>query len=269
MDLDADGVGDTCDNCRYIPNSNQLDTDNDGIGDVCDPDPGCDGPPVAGFWHEIISCSYLKCVHFHDTSTIPASAVWDFGDGGSSERHNPNHIYHNYGVFTVTLKATNACGADTLIKPYLISVPCAGPDNDGDGFADACDNCPSVYNPNQEDSDNQYPYWYGDQIGDSCDNCPFVYNTAQTDFNGNGIGDVCENCCLNLRGNANGDPADICDISDLTFLVDFLFGGGPAPDCVNEGDVNASGGTVPVDVSDQTYLIDYIFGGGPPPLSCL
>ena len=38
LDLDADGLLDTSDNCRLISNIDQLDTDTDGVGDVCDGD---------------------------------------------------------------------------------------------------------------------------------------------------------------------------------------------------------------------------------------
>jgi len=34
-DSDADGVGDLCDNCVLVPNTDQGDSNNDGIGDVC------------------------------------------------------------------------------------------------------------------------------------------------------------------------------------------------------------------------------------------
>ncbi|MBA5630351.1 SpvB/TcaC N-terminal domain-containing protein [Moheibacter lacus] len=44
--------------------------------------------------------------------------------------------------------------------------PCGPKDKDQDGIFDLCDNCPSVYNPNQADADN-------DGIGDACDPCPF------------------------------------------------------------------------------------------------
>ena len=52
------------------------------------------------------------------------------------------------------------------------------------------------------------------------------------------------------------------DISDLTFLVSYMFDGGPAPAPLWAGDVDGSGGT---DISDVTYYVDYLFGSGPAP----
>src|SRR6266496_3087820 len=60
-----------------------------------------------------------------------------------------------------------------------------GSDFDGDGIPDLQDNCPTVFNPNQQDTD-------GDAIGDACDNCPSIPNPGQEDSNNNGIGDACE-----------------------------------------------------------------------------
>ncbi len=74
-------------------------------------------------------------------------------------------------------------------------------------------------------------------------------------------------CCIGDRGNINGDAADEVDISDLTYLVDYLFGGGPAPPCIEEGNVNSSPDEQ-IDISDLTFIVDYLFGGGPAPGVC-
>ena len=78
-----------------------------------------------------------------------------------------------------------------------------GVDTDGDGVPDSTDNCDTVPNPSQTDTD-------GDAIGDVCeaappspdtdgdgvlnaeDNCPDVANPGQEDVNQNDVGDACE-----------------------------------------------------------------------------
>jgi hypothetical protein len=131
------------------------------------------------------------------------------------------------------------------------------PDTDNDGICDPIDNCRFVPNPTQLDTD-------GDGIGDACDNCPLVSNPGQEDTNGDGIGDAC--CCVGIRGDVNGDGALMPNILDLTYLVDYIFRGGPKPPCPKEADVNSDAAVA--NILDLTYLVDFIFRGGPPPGPC-
>jgi subtilisin family serine protease len=67
------------------------------------------------------------------------------------------------------------------------------------------------------------------------------------------------NIPLCAHGDANCDGG--VNISDLTYLVDYLFRGGPEPD-LRGGDVN---GDSSITIADVTYLVDYLFRNGPPP----
>ena len=107
-------------------------------------------------------------------------------------------------------------------------------DQDNDGVFDAIDNCPSISNSNQLNSDS-------DDNGNACDNdddndgdndgndnCPFDSNSAQLDTDGDGTGDVCDddidgdfvdnvadNCPLvpntNQANSTDDDQGDACD----------------------------------------------------------
>ncbi len=82
-----------------------------------------------------------------------------------------------------------------------------------------------------------------------------------------GTGDACEvlDFCVGDRGNVDGLLDDQVNVSDLTYLVAYLFQGGPPPPVFEEADVNADGD---LNVADLTYLVDYLFSGGPAPQPC-
>lgn len=125
-------------------------------------------------------------------------------------------------------------------------------DGDDDGYGDACDNCAAVSNPAQEDSDS-------DGYGDVCDNCPTVYNPLQEDADSNGVGDACNYVCGDINSSGDGP-----DISDLVYLVDWMFTDGPPPENWGAADVDGSGGIA--DIADLVYLVDYMFNGGSAPV---
>jgi hypothetical protein len=65
----------------------------------------------------------------------------------------------------------------------------------------------------------------------------------------------------------NLDLNENIDVSDLSYLVDLLFRGGPAALCAEEANVNGDAGEQ-INVSDLSYLIDLLFRGGPAPPPC-
>ncbi len=44
-----------------------------------------------------------------------------------------------------------------------------------------------------------------------------------------------------------------------------MFAGGPAAQCDDEANVNGLGD---LDITDLTFQVDFMFGGGPPPPDC-
>ena len=76
-------------------------------------------------------------------------------------------------------------------------------------------------------------------------------------------------CCLGDRGNFNGDINDEVDISDVVFLVDYMFNGGDPYPCFEEADIfpnDSPDGSL--DISDLVAMIDYMFNNGPAPPPC-
>lgn len=163
----------------------------------------------------------------------------------------------SYLLTAALLFGATACGDDTPAPPdddgdgaANASDNCPAianadqADTDGDGLGDACDICPAAANADQKDSD-------GDGVGDACDNCPMTANPGQEDADGDGLGDVCDNCAQAANadqadgdGDGVGDACDNCgpvanpDQSDLDGdgtgdVCDSCIPGGPGKKKVN------------------------------------
>jgi hypothetical protein len=71
--------------------------------------------------------------------------------------------------------------------------------------------------------------------------------------------------CDCMPGDANGNT--IINILDITYLINYVYKGGPAPIpyALCSGDPT---GNCTINILDITYLISYLYKGGPPPVGC-
>lgn len=231
-DLDGDGIKDNVDNCPAAPNPGQenvLDPAGhaDAIGDACD-DSDNDGindsrdncPAVA-------NANQLN----NDAASEPANAKKgdacddDDDNDGFTDPPAPNGPNTDKCPFTPSTTNTgNECLGDA----------------DGDGIPDGSDNCPTVPNPNQENTPAKDLNAQGasspDSIGDACDDsdqdgvndatdtCPGVRNLAK-DSDGDGIDDACDtqSCII---GQTDASAITVTETGLLCTLSDTLLASG-------------------------------------------
>ena len=231
LDVDNDGIADIIDNCPNIFNSNQADVDGDGIGDFCD---DSDNDGVIDIKD---NCPNLSNADQADLDGDGIGDVCDDDKDGDSVVNSEDNC----------LDVANSNQAD--LDGDGVGDVCDD-DKDGDSVVNSEDNCPDVANSDQADSD-------GDGIGDVCDddldgdgvlnteddcpdapgtvetngcpdsdedgvinkedNCPYVANTDQTDSDGDGVGDVCDE---DRDGDGILNDNDTCPDSKVGVTID-------------------------------------------------
>jgi hypothetical protein len=157
-----------------------------------------------------------------DSTVVFGSSVGEVGDAGATPWRGFSYTAPAAGSYELLIEVDNAldCGAESAVG---IDIAQGAADADGDGVLDEADNCPTVANPSQADTDR-------DGRGDACDadddgdgvldegdNCPLVANADQADNDGDLAGDACDADDDNDHVN---DSADNCRFVANTDQVD-------------------------------------------------
>ncbi len=110
------------------------------------------------------------------------------------------------GIYSVIAEVESLDSCSVILDSIIIA-PGSIMDTDGDLVIDCRDNCPSIANLEQVDSDH-------DGLGNECDTCP--YDTYD-DIDGDGIcGDI-DNCPSIYNPNQEASACDLSQINDCRF----------------------------------------------------
>jgi hypothetical protein len=123
---------------------------------------------------------------------------------------NPDDLmaYRNsfHDVCVMPLVVAGSSGGEDFHYDFTIDEPKCRDDKDGDGVQVSCDNAPAVYNPDQDDSDQ-------DNFGDVYDLCPVTPGSLNSsDSDKDGVGNDCDKCRDQAETyNEAADPALLPD----------------------------------------------------------
>ncbi|UCG34239.1 MAG: endonuclease/exonuclease/phosphatase family protein [Phycisphaerales bacterium] len=199
-DFDGDSVPDPEDNCVVDYNPLQEDDDGDEVGDACDgcpADPGKSEPGQCGCGNpdtDTDGDGVADCVDICPGGNDNIDSDGDETPDDCDDCTDPDlDGYGNPGTSQIACSETGDDNCPSVYNPgqedcdgdNIGDVCDIDKDNDGDGLCNGGDNCPQVSNPGQEDCDE-------DDVGDACDNCYANANPDQSDNDGDQFGDLCD-----------------------------------------------------------------------------
>jgi hypothetical protein len=168
-DSDGDGAGGVCDNCPGHANPNQTDTDQDGVGDACT----ASGMQIQTTKQIIQTAGGEKWkidVTAYDPSGISLIEIWINGirtkrckDVPSCDTTAPNEGGEP-SIGVIAFNGNNQVFMDGDVPPGGRDLSRMFDDDDGDGLLNYEDNCAGIANADQSDYD-------ADGVGDLCDQC--------------------------------------------------------------------------------------------------
>src|SRR5699024_4823126 len=68
-------------------------------------------------------CASAALTFKNTSSPDPISSVWDFGDGGTSNKTNPQHTYNTAGTYTVRLTNDFGGGCTQTVEKEFTTFP--------------------------------------------------------------------------------------------------------------------------------------------------
>ncbi len=77
-------------------------------------------PPTADFTSKNTNCRAPCKVDFNSFVNNTDGYFWAFGDGDTSSKANPSHIYEEAGTYSVSLRVGNVSGSDAIVKQITI-----------------------------------------------------------------------------------------------------------------------------------------------------